>query len=107
MDVFITPGRLEFVDFAPANVYAEIIQNVQTIISTTKWSVPLDRDFGVDATFVDKPMSEAQALISSEIVDALRTYEPRVTLSQITWEGNIDGELVPKVQVRIDADQLG
>ena len=48
-------ARLEGIDFAPKDILTEIIQNVRTIISTTQFSVPLDRRFGIDGTVIDLP----------------------------------------------------
>lgn len=90
------------IDFAPASEVAEILQNLRTIITTTKYSVPLNRDFGIDADMLDKPMAEAQAQLQSEIIMAIKTYEPRVTVTGITFTGTDDGVLVPKVQVMIN-----
>lgn len=95
-------GKLEGVDFAPETEIEEILQNVRTIISTVKYSVPLDRDFGIDASYVDKPTAKAQAMISSEIIRAVREYEPRATVSSISFTADTDGKLTPKLEVAID-----
>ncbi len=95
-------GNLEGVNFAPETVVEEILQNVRTIISTTISSVPLDRDFGIDASYVDKPTAKAQAMLSSDIIRAVRTYEPRATISSISFTADIDGKLTPNVEVAID-----
>ena len=47
MDFELTAGERVDVDVAPKNVQMEILQNCSTILSTSKFSVPLDRDFGV------------------------------------------------------------
>ena len=44
------------VDFNPASVVAEVLQNVRTILSTRKGSVPLDRDFGISWEYLDRPI---------------------------------------------------
>ena len=49
MDFELTAGERVDVDFAPKNVQMEILQNCSTILSTSKFNVPLDRDFGIDA----------------------------------------------------------
>lgn len=90
------------IDFAPKTEQEEILQNVRAIISTVKYSVPLDREFGLDATFLDRPMAVAQAAISSEILRAVRRYEPRATITAISFTGDEDGKMVPKVEVSIN-----
>lgn len=47
MDFELTAGERVDVDFAPKNVQMEILQNCSTILSTSKFNVPLDRDFGI------------------------------------------------------------
>jgi phage baseplate assembly protein W len=84
MEFELTAGERVDVDFAPQNVQMEILQNCSTILSTSKFSVPLDRDFGVDANYVDAPLLSAKAKAESEIFAALKKYEPRVTVKQIT-----------------------
>lgn len=89
------------VDFSPATEAEEILQNIRYILSTIKNSVPLDRELGIDASFLDKPMEVAKAKLTSEIVMAIAKYEPRATVTNITWTSDIDGKLYPKVQVRL------
>ena len=103
MTTFTLEGGMSLnnIDFAPENEILEILQNVRTILSTVKFSVPLDRDFGIDASLLDKPILEAKAKISSEIILAIKKYEPRVKVEEITFSGDMDGKLQPKVQVSI------
>ena len=42
------------------------------------------------------PMPVAKAKIGQEIVTAIRKYEPRVSVTKITWEADQDGILKPK-----------
>lgn len=102
MDITLLAGQTGDIDFAPASEYVEILQNIRTILATPVYSVPLDRSLGVNAEFVDMPLPIAQAKIGQEIVTAIRKYEPRVTVTRITWEADQDGILKPKVQVIIN-----
>ena len=101
-DVLAMP--VQGIDFAPENEATEILQNLRTIITTTKYSVPLDRDFGVDADMLDLPINVAQAKLQSEMITAIKKYEPRVEITSISFTGTEDGVLVPKVQVKIKDD---
>lgn len=89
------------IDFAPESEYVEIMQNIRCIMSTIKQSVPLDRDFGVDAAYVDKPTAIAEAMLADEIISAIQKYEPRVTVTAISFTATVDGQIIPKVQVTI------
>lgn len=96
-------AELNGVDFAPSTEEKEILQNVQTILSTVKGSVPMDRAFGIDGIIVDEPVPAAQARMTSEIVAAVRTFEPRAKVVSVSYEGaEGDGEVRPRVRLRID-----
>ena len=81
------------VDFNPASVVAEVLQNVRTILSTRKGSVPLDRDFGISWEYLDRPIDVAQMLMRSEIIDAVSKYEPRATVESVVFEGSAEDAL--------------
>lgn len=93
------------IQFAPKNELEEIFQNVRAILSTIKGSVPLDRDFGVDASYLDKPINVAKAMLSAEIIKAVRAYEPRVTITAVDFTANLDGTLKPKIEVSINGTE--
>ena len=96
------------VDFDPPSEVREILQNVRTILSTRKGSVPLDRDYGLTWDHVDKPIQTAQMLMRSEIVDEIERYEPRAKVVSIEFDENIegvmDGLLQPRVTVSIGGE---
>jgi phage baseplate assembly protein W len=103
MELDVT-ATLERIDFAPASLATEIMQNVRTILATPKYSVPLDRLFGVDAAMLDRPTPKATAALQAEIVAAVRRYEPRCKVTRVTFVGDMDGRLTPKVRVRINEE---
>ena len=47
-----TAGEVKPIDFAPKTEIDEIVQNVLCILRTTKFTVPLDREFGIDAVII-------------------------------------------------------
>lgn len=89
------------ISLIPDTELEEILQNVQTIISTMKGTIPLDREFGIDSRVIDLPMHVAQAKLSSEIFQAIKHYEPRVTIEDISFTATLEGRLVPKVKVSV------
>ena len=101
-------ARLNGIDFAPKDVLTEIIQNVRTIISTTQFSVPLDRRFGIDGTVIDLPLPVAMARISAEVITE---YEPRCRVVSVDFESTEatdveEGHLLPKVSIAIKDEWL-
>lgn len=93
------------VDFSPQTEVAEILQNVRTIISTLKGTVPLDRDFGVSWEHLDKPIQLAKSMNTETIIEAIEDYEPRATVVSVEYDNNeidmMDGVLTCRVIVSI------
>lgn len=95
-------ANLTSIDFAPSDELTEVIQNVKTILTTMKYSVPLDRNFGIIADALDAPMPIAKAKISSDIVRAIQTYEPRAKVKSVSFSGDgATGQLTPTVRIEI------
>lgn len=94
---------LSDIKLQPQNTLEEIIQNINTILSTPKGTVPLDRDFGIDWSFVDNPMPEAKMTLRQEIVSALKKYEPRVVVLSISFKQSdaADGSLIPIINFEV------
>ena len=102
MEFNIFTAQLNGMDFAPASIYEEIAQNVKTICTTPKYSVPLDREFGVDMSFVDKPQIKAAAMLQSEIIQAVRKYEPRCKVVRVKYNGTFDGVMDAEIRIAIN-----
>ncbi len=102
MEIDILTAEQTKINFAPRNVYEEIAQNVRTIILTPRYSVPLDRRFGIDAEFLDRPTPKAITQIKAEIFQAVRRYEPRCKVVKISVDGDMDGKLNMKVRISIN-----
>lgn len=81
----------------------EILQNVNTILTTLEGSVPFDRDFGLSAELLDLPINEAESLYVVEVVTKVRKYEPRVAVEHVNFRGDAEGKLIPRVVLRIEA----
>ena len=92
------------INFAPSPV-EEVLQNIKYILLTTINSVPLDRKFGIDGSFVDKPTEIAKAFYSAEIYKKVHQYEPRCTIKEIIYterDKEYTGRLSPKIKVVIN-----
>ena len=103
MDYLIELSRN--VNFSPQTTVEEVLQNVRTILTTIKGSVPLDRDFGIDGSYVDAPMPVAKAKMASEIMSAVQKYEPRATITIIDFTVEIEGTLKPRIEVKINGTE--
>ena len=88
------------INLAPETTQEEII------LSTPKFSVPLDRGLGMAQRFLDKPIQAAQSIMVSEVLEAIEQYEPRVQVDNVTFElGKCPGALIPIVEVSIIDDE--
>ena len=72
----------------PSTELEEIAQNILMIILTPKYSVPLDRAFGIDYTLLDAPINNSQALMTAEIVQAVNTFEPRAKVHEVIYNSS-------------------
>jgi uncharacterized protein len=101
MDEYLVDATTGTINFG-ATGNEEILQNVRYIINTPKYSVPLNRAFGVDMSILDKPINVVKAKMAAEIVSAITKYETRVGVTGVTFTGDAEnGILYPKVKVYI------
>lgn len=102
MEILDVTASLNEINLFPKNEKIEILQNIKTILTTIKGTVPLDRDFGIDSSVIDKPVTIVKPLIIKEIKEAIEKYEPRAKLISVDWKGiREEGKLVPIVKVVI------
>lgn len=105
MQTIDVTAELGTIEFSPDTELKEILQNVRCILTTARYSVPLDRGFGIDGQIVDAPMDYAQARLTAEIIDAVKKYEPRARVTRVIFDGDgADGKLVPMVRVEIGSE---
>jgi uncharacterized protein len=89
------------IDFGATGLY-EVFQNVKYILLTALRSVPLDREFGMNFSMIDKPIPVAEAMLSQEIAMKIAMYEPRCQFEKIDFDQNaIAGKLSPSVTIAI------
>lgn len=76
----------------------DILRCLQTLYSTRKGSQPLDRDFGLDWSFIDKPLPAAQQEYAFEVIKQTRIYEQRVDVKEVVYEFNeLNGKMTPVI----------
>ena len=78
---------------------AEIRRNVEFLLSTYKYSCPMYRNFGLAARFIDKPNSRAESIARDEIEQAIKEYEPRTEIDEISFTYE-DGKMMPKIKLK-------
>lgn len=103
MSYTVTAGQSNRIVLHQTDREKEILQNVAVILSTPKGSVPNYREFGVDATVVDRPLPVAKSLLVSAVTEAVERFEPRARVVRVTSvadEADM-GRLIPTVEVEI------
>lgn len=76
----------------------DILRCLETLYSTRKGSQPLDRNFGLDWSFIDKPLPVAQQEYAFEVIKKTKEYEPRVKVQDVTYEfDEINGKMKPVI----------
>lgn len=100
----VTANQEIQLNFEPETVGEEILQNIAMILATPKYSVPLDRGFGLEQTFLDKPHSVAKTMIVTDVLDAIEQYEPRAKVVEVTFSTSATMALIPTVEVEFDGD---
>ena len=85
------------INFRPATVLEEIYQNINTILSTYKFTVPLFREFGFTAEFIDRPLTVLLPVYVREVVETIEKYEQRVLIEEVKLNGDIEGKAYPTI----------
>lgn len=85
----------------------EILRNVAVILATPKGSVPMYRSFGLDMSFLDKPMDIAKNMAVIPVREAIEEWEPRAIYKGITLklDPSNPGKLSFTVQIEIKAGE--
>lgn len=94
-------GRIALNEKAPVKA---VLRNVAVILSTPRGSVPQYRDFGLDMSFVDKPLPVAKVMMVAPVREAVMRWEPRVRDVQVTpvEDPAQPGTLIPTVTVEVE-----
>jgi phage baseplate assembly protein W len=101
---FEVAAMLGNINFGATGV-EEVLQNVRTILTTIKGTVPLDREFGLNTNMVDEPLPVTKTKLIAEIIMTVHKYEPRFLVTKVFFtdsiSGTMDGILNPTVRGRI------
>jgi len=80
----------------------EVMQNVRTILTTRRGTVPLNRAFGISFDFLDTPIDTVRARIEQEIFLQIKRYEPRAIFKQVSWDSDVlSGRVSPTVKIEV------
>lgn len=60
---------------------------------------PLDREFGLDCAFLDKPVNIAKNMFALEVVEKTRRYEKRVKVEKVDYVFGGEGQMIPVIDL--------
>lgn len=99
----ITANSSAKIDFAPESTEAEVIQNVRTLLATIRNTVPYARTMGMNPVYIDDPSEIAKARITADIIEVMRSHEPRVKVIEVKFKAEPDeGKLTPIARVTLN-----
>ena len=76
-----------------------ISRQLTILLGTRAGEQALDRNFGLDWSFLDQPLEVAKAMLSAEIITKVSKYVPTVAVSNIEYTADNNGNLTPTVSV--------
>lgn len=91
-------------DFSPDTTVKEVVQNIRMILATRKGTVPLDRNFGLDWSFLDQSFDVSTAKMTADIINQVRRYEPRARIIKVLIDPSSDpaqGVFKPRVIIEV------
>ena len=96
--------RLDLYDFKLEYTFAdqwqeELDRQLALLLSTVEGSMPLDREFGVNMDYIDKPIEVAKSLYAAEVTKKILKFIDKVRVKEITWQWTENGTLRPKVAI--------
>jgi len=77
----------------------ELDRQIALLLSTREGSIPLDREFGLDLDFVDRPAAVVKSLYTAEVTKKVARFIPSVRVREVQWTGTPEGKLQPRVVV--------
>ena len=82
------------------SAWQDVLRCLSCLYGSHVGTLALDRDFGLDWSFLDAPTERAKALIEAEIITKTRKYEPRARVEAVRWDGDAaQGYIQPKVVI--------
>ena len=106
MSYTVSASDLRSIQFNEKDELNAVLQNIAAILSTPMGTVPLYRDFGLDWSFLDKPIPIAKVQMVAPVREAIQRWEPRATVLDVSFSEDPaqPGILIPTVEVDISLE---
>jgi len=107
MEYTVSASDLSNINLREKTVLEEVLRNVAVILATPKGTVPMYRDFGLDMSFLDKPMNLAKNMAVIPVKEAIETWEPRAKYKDINlfFDVSNPGKLSFNVQIEVEVGE--
>lgn len=108
MEFTVSATDLRNVKLVEEDEIKEILRNVAVILATPKGSVPMYREFGLDRSFLDKPMNIAKNMAVIPVREAIEAWEPRAAYKDmtVTLDPSNPGKLTFAVLIEIKGKDM-
>ena len=74
-------------------------ESLEVLISTPEGTAPLDRNFGLDQSFLSLPPEIAKSLFAQELIAKAEIYIPEISVTEIDSKVDSEGNLQPVITV--------
>lgn len=74
-------------------------ESLEVLISTPEGTAPLDRNFGLNQSFLSLPPDTAKTLFAQELITKVELYIPEISINEIDITVDSDGILRPVITV--------
>ena len=105
MATYTISSENKLFQFLQSDSHKSILQNIALLLCTKKGTIPLNRDFGLDMKFIDKPIEVAETIAYTEVTEAVEEYEPRATVIDVAFQKSSSGKMILIAEVEITDEQ--
>lgn len=75
----------------------DIRRCLETLYTVRTGEQPLDREFGIDNSFLDQPINIAKNLFTLEVIEKTKRYEKRVEVEEVEYRFDGEGQMIPVI----------
>lgn len=68
-------------------------ESLEVLISTPEGTVPLDRNFGLDQSFLSLPPETAKTLFAQELTEKAEIYIPEISVTEVESQVDSNGNI--------------
>lgn len=90
-------GAVINLDGFPKDEAEDIRRCLTALYSVHVGEQPLDRDFGINYDFIDRPLPIAKNMCALEVIEKTGRYEKRVNIKKVEYGFGVDGRLIPTI----------